>query len=207
MSIHEIKEVYGSLSQDELIAYTYRKYPFTAINSVIKDRLLNSDELQKVDDFKKRYIKTEPVLMSIGYEGVCLEKYIQQLICNDIRVLVDVRRNAFSMKYGFSKCTLSKACSGVGIRYEHIPQLGIESQQRQSLHTQHDYDVLFDRYEQTTLLENRDALLHIHDLIKLEKRICLTCFEKDPRQCHRTRVANALMNLPDVDYKFNNILL
>lgn len=198
---------FGKMSQDELVAYTYRKWPYTAINSVIKEQLLNQDDLAKVQAQKNRYVQTEPMLFTIGYEGFTLESYLRQLISNDVRLLCDVRKNAFSMKYGFSKSILQKACEGVGIKYFHVPQLGIESDQRQALNTQHDYDVLFDRYEKTTLCENWAYLLDVRRMISEYGRVCLTCFEKDPRQCHRTRVAQALMHLPDIDYRFNEILL
>lgn len=206
-AIHEVCTQYGNMSQDELITYTYRTSPFTAINSAIAKRLLTPKELDEVRKCKERYKCNEPVLMTIGYEGFTLEKYLRQLICNDIRVLCDVRKNAFSMKYGFSKAILQKACEGVGIKYIHVPALGIESENRKALNTQEDYDCLFERYEQTSLKQNWEELLYVRSILDEEKRICLTCFEKDPRQCHRTRVAKALMELPNVTYKFQEILL
>lgn len=206
-AIREVCEQYGNMSQDDLIAYTYRTSPFTAINSTIAERLLTAKELEKVKECKERYKTSAPVLMTIGYEGFSLEKYLKQLICNDIKVLCDVRKNAFSMKYGFSKAILQKACEGVGIKYIHVPALGIESRNRKSLNTQEDYDSLFEEYEQTSLKNNRKALLYVRSILDEEKRVCLTCFEKDPKQCHRTRVAKALMNLPNVTYKFQEILL
>lgn len=206
-AIREVCEQYGNMSQDELIAYTYRTSPFTAINSTIAERLLTPKELEKVKECKERYKTSAPVLMTIGYEGFSLEKYLKQLICNDIKVLCDVRKNAFSMKYGFSKTILQKACEGVGIKYIHVPALGIESRNRKSLNTQEDYDSLFEEYEQTSLKNNREVLLYVRSILDEEKRVCLTCFEKDPKQCHRTRVAKALMNLPNVTYKFQEILL
>lgn len=205
--INKLYIEFGQMSQDELVAYTYRKWPYTAINSVIKDKLLNEEDLTRVLALKDRYVRTEPMLFTIGYEGFSLESYLRQLISNDVHVLCDVRKNAFSMKYGFSKSILQKACEGVGVKYIHIPELGIESEQRQALKTQNDYDVLFERYEKTTLLNNWKYLLEVNELISRYGRVCLTCFEKDPKQCHRTRIARALMHLPNVDYKFNEILL
>ena len=111
------------------------------------------------------------------------------------------------MKYGFSKAILQKACEGVGIKYIHIPALGIESENRKALNTQEDYDRLFEAYEQTSLKQNWDALLYVRSVLDKEKRVCLTCFEKDPRQCHRTRVAKALMGLSNAAYDFQEILL
>lgn len=207
IAINRIIEKFGSLSQNELIAFTYRKWPYTAINSIIKDRLLNEDELKRVAEMKNRYKRSDSVLYTMGYEGVTLEKYLNYLITNDVQVLVDVRKNAFSMKYGFSKAILEKALNGVGIKYIHVPELGIESQDRKSLSSQEDYDKLFEIYEQTTLLENWDALLKVRRILDSNKRICLMCFERDPKQCHRTRVAKALMSLPNVYYHYMPITL
>jgi len=205
--VDEVCSRYGKLTQDQLIAYTYRRWPFTAINSVVKEKILTKEELEKVDEQKRRFANDTPMLFTIGYEGFTLESYLRRLITNDIRVLVDVRKNAYSRKYGFSKNILQKGCEGVGIKYIHIPQLGIDSAKRQTLETQHDYDVLFDEYERTTLVDNWNYLLELKSIVDANVRVCLTCFEKDPRQCHRTRIAHALMKIPEHKYKFSELLL
>jgi|LSQX01.2.fsa_nt_gb uncharacterized protein (DUF488 family) len=193
-----IKEEFGHYSQNELIRYTYQKYPYYAINSTIAHELLNTAELETVVRQKKKY--NEPQLFTIGYEGITLETYINKLIINDVHVLCDVRKNAYSQKYGFSKSQLQKACEGVGISYIHMPELGINSDKRQHLISQNDYDLLFEDYEKNTLQNNSNALLRIKEILKKEKRVALTCFEKNPLQCHRSRIANALMQLPNINY-------
>lgn len=206
-NIDAIRDLYLKMTQDELIAYTYIRWPFTAVNSVIKQRLLNAQQLDKVEEQRKRMIHTEPMLFTIGYEGFTLEAYLRRLMMMDVKVLVDVRKHAFSMKYGFSKHILQKACEGVGINYVHVPELGIETADRKELNTQADYDALFERYEQTTLKYNWGGLLKVKQILEHNRRVCLTCFEKDPGQCHRSCVAKALMALPDRSYEFDNILL
>ena len=205
--IEDICLLYVKMSQNELIAYTYKRWPYTAINSVIKQQILNSEELLKVQEQKDKLKKVEPMLFTIGYEGFTLENYLNRLIRLNVHTLVDVRKNAFSMKYGFSKAILEKACIGVGIEYVHMPQLGIDSSKRQTLKSQRDYDTLFDEYERTTLKENWSFLLQLRSIVERDNRVCLTCFEKDPRQCHRTRIAKALMSLPNHEYNFNEIYL
>ncbi len=196
----ETKETFDKLSQSELIRYTYQRYPYYAIKSSIAHQLLTPDELAAVE--KQKRVSQVPQLFSIGYEGLTLETYINKLIINDVHVLCDVRKNAYSHKYGFSKSQLQKACCGVGIKYIHIPELGIESEKRQELKSQKDYDILFESFEQTTLKNNNNALLIVREFIDTEKRVALTCFEKNPSQCHRTRIANALMRLPAIEYTF-----
>lgn len=202
--IDTLLDKYGSLSQDELIKYTYTKYPFYAIRSVLAKDLLSQEELSRVHAQERHF--DEPALFTIGYEGLSLEKYINKLLINDVRVLCDVRKNAYSQKYGFTKGTLKMASEGVGIKYVHIPQLGIESEERQELRNQADYDRLFERYEATTLKSNWEYLLQVREIIRENGRVALTCFEADPRQCHRSRVAKALTALQDRDYKLTHIL-
>lgn len=196
--LETVKERFGGLTQDELIHYTYARYPFYATKSKIAKDLMSNEEMRIINAQKRHF--DEPMLFTIGYEGLSLEQYIKKLILNDVRTLCDVRKNAYSQKYGFSKATLEKACVGVGIRYIHIPELGITSDKRQYLRTQKDYDILFDEYERTTLKENMRYLLYVRSVIDDDKRVALTCFEKDPKQCHRSRVANALMQLPHIEY-------
>lgn len=202
-AIKEIKEQFGHLSQNELIRYIYINYPYYATKSIIAISLLNEEELAVID--KQKRIFTEPQLFTIGYEGRSLEKYINILLMNDVHTLCDVRKNAYSQKYGFSKSQLEKACTGVGIKYIHIPQLGIESRQRQDLKTQKDYDILFESYEQSTLIKNWDYLLYVRELIDEEKRVALTCFEENQKLCHRGRVAKHLMQLPNITYSLKHL--
>lgn len=198
-----VKNEFGELSQTDLIRYTYINYPFWATKSSIAEQILTKDELEKINSQVRSF--DEPILFSIGYEGITLEKYINKLIINDIKVLCDVRKNAFSQKYGFSKSQLEQACRGVGILYIHIPEFGIESDERQELRSQKDYDLLFERYEAFTLA-NRDTYINqVKELIATHKRVAVTCFEKNPAQCHRTRVANKLMSISNKEYSFKNI--
>ena len=136
--------------------------------------------------------KAKPGLLTIGYEGRSLEGYLNLLIRNSVTVLCDVRRNPLSRKYGFSKSTLSKACEGVGIRYEHLPELGIDSEERRDLKTQADYDALFAAYERNDLPKQGAALAKIRGWIEQRERVALTCYEAQACQCHRHCVAEAL---------------
>ncbi|CAN5301334.1 hypothetical protein BH23BAC3_BH23BAC3_18810 [soil metagenome] len=131
----------------------------------------------------------QPCLFTIGYEGISLEAYMNKLIRNGVKVLVDVRKNALSMKYGFNKSQLKKACDGVGIRYIHFSEVGIKSSKRKELNTQDDYDRLFENYKQTVLPETTDRQKDLVDIIKENKRVALTCFEAQSCQCHRRPLA------------------
>ncbi|MCE9637408.1 MAG: DUF488 domain-containing protein [Planctomycetes bacterium] len=182
---------------DALVAETYRRFPYYAIRSEIAERVLKGDaaSLQRIDAARPKALGS--ALSTVGYEGRTIESYLNALLAAEITVLCDVRRNPISRKYGFSKSTLQKACDGVGIRYEHLPALGVASEKRRSLDTQADYDALFAEYERTTLPHQGAALAQIRGWMRCGERVALMCFERLPQQCHRHCVAEALERQSD----------
>jgi uncharacterized protein (DUF488 family) len=201
--LNNIKALYGSMSSDTLMKHTYKNYPYWAINSVRAPLILTPKELENVAKQKKHSDKT--VLFTIGYEGSSLEGYLNRLIQNDVKVLIDVRNNPLSMKFGFSKSLLKRYCESVDITYLHIPEVGILSDQRQELHTQADYDALFKTYCNVNLQKTVPAQELILKLLKQHQRIALTCFEANICQCHRKHLAEAIQNLPDFKYEIKHI--
>jgi hypothetical protein len=183
---------YEGLRGDTLVAETYRRYPYYAIRSEIAERALSCDAESLGAIQAARLQKGQPGLCTIGYEGRSLEGYLNLLIGDGVTLLCDVRRNPLSRKYGFSKSTLMNGAAGVGIRYEHMPELGIASEARRELRTQADYDALFDAYFRESLPRQVKALIQIMGWVEKGERVALTCYERLPEQCHRTSVAKAL---------------
>ncbi|MBK8258729.1 MAG: DUF488 domain-containing protein [Polyangiaceae bacterium] len=183
---------HSNLYGDALVADTYRRFPFFAIRSEIAERVLKGDDaaLDRIRAVRSNTIGA--ALSTIGYEGHSLESYLTLLLKSGVTLLCDVRRNPISRKYGFSKNTLSRGCEGVGIRYEHLPELGIASEQRRSLNTQADYDALFADYERTWLPRQSEPLKRIQAWIDAGECVTLTCYEHLPNQCHRHCVAEVL---------------
>ncbi|EMK04119.1 MULTISPECIES: DUF488 family protein [Leptospira] len=182
---------YSKLRGKALVRYVYENYPFYAIKSEIAESILNDDHWKKVK--KSVPVKKEPCLFTIGYEGKTVERYVTELIRENIQVLCDVRKNPLSMKFGFSKTQLKTILETVGIEYIHIPGLGIDSAKRQEINTRKDYEKLFRDYEATTLRGNLKDLKSIAELFNKRHRIALTCFEADSSCCHRSRTAKALL--------------
>jgi hypothetical protein len=182
---------HANLRGNALIIEQYRRHPYYATRSEILNKLrLEPEALARIAASRP---KRKPAgLVTIGYEGRSLESYLNDLLRDGVTMLCDVRRNPLSRKYGFSKGTLSKACEGVGIRYEHLPELGIASEQRKELETQADYDALFAHYERRDLPKQGAALVKIRGWIEQGERVALTCYEAQPCQCHRHCVAEAL---------------
>jgi hypothetical protein len=182
----KIYNEYDDLSDEELIKFVYKKYQNYTVNSERKDKYVISPS-------------TDTGITTIGYEGKNLDAFIFQLIENHIDLLVDVRNNPFSMKYGFNKSQLMKVTQNfqaesfvTKIEYVHIPQLGVESSKRQNL-TKDGYNKLFAEYE--IALDNKTE--YLNKIIELSKthKIALMCFEADVNCCHRGIIAKRLIEM------------
>lgn len=176
-----------------------------------KDSTALAEHLQgKYPDYFKHTATVQsndaaPVFYTIGYEGITPEAYLNKLLANNVKLLCDVRKNAFSQKYGFSKQELKSALEKVGIRYQHIPALGIVSEKRQSLNNDHDYIALFKEYERDTLSKQQENLNLLMKLLQDNKRIAITCFEAKPCYCHRGTIADNLKKRADFTYKVEHL--
>jgi uncharacterized protein (DUF488 family) len=186
---------YKDLKGDGLIGHLYNQYTYYAINSKISDKFISKNELAKFIPSSN-----ESALYTIGYEGKKFEEYLNQLIQNDVKVLVDVRKNAHSMKYGFSKSTLKNAIENLGLKYIHMPNLGIESENRQTLETKADYDELFAIYAKTFTSKVKD-MAYLRELLEENARIAITCFERDVGYCHRGVIAKKMKKKYGVEIK------
>lgn len=183
-------EKYSRLKGNALIKYVYENYPYFSINSEIKERILGGNASGVMS--KEKSSKTSNAFFTMGYEGITVDQYLNRIIEQEISAVIDVRKNPISMKYGFSKTQLSKMLGNIGVIYQHMPELGIKTESRQDLSTYEKYQQLFEEYEQSTLIHQQKAIHSITESYHQNKRVMLTCFEKDYNYCHRSRVSNAI---------------
>ncbi len=188
--LNDLWKQFRNYSTEELVRYTYREFPFYATRSEIAEELLTEDELRRVQFSRPQ--NTGTTLYTIGYEGVSAEEYMNRLYSKQVNVLVDVRKNSMSMKYGFSKSQLKNMCQKMGINFLHIPGLGIESDKRQNLNTPKDYERLFDEYKLETLPNRNKELHQLKELIEKYERVAITCFEREHTSCHRHKISDHL---------------
>lgn len=203
MVLFKIRKHFKNLTSDNLIRHVYLEYPFYTINSTIKEKMLSKEEINNLDEIVSSEYNLDDettTLFTIGYEGLSIEQYLNKLIQNNIKLLLDVRKNPFSHKYGFSKNLLENFTHKFGIKYIHIPSLGIVSDKRKELETLSDYQSLFNEYEET-LKDKHSDLNNILKYINQYGRVALTCFEKDVEMCHRTRIKNYIINNLQTDLK------
>ena len=128
-------------------------------------------------------------LFTIGYEKALTAAVLGELKRAKIDLLVDTRAVAASRRPGFSKRQLAASLDEIGIPYLHLQKLGTPAQGRQAVRAG-DLDTLwriYDKHIKTP--EAQAALGELLALIKSGKRVCLLCYERDPNECHRSRIA------------------
>lgn len=122
-------------------------------------------------------------ICSIGYESKTIDSFLNELIQHNVSLLIDVRKNAFSMKKEFCKANLEKYLGKVGIGYLHFSELGIDSSKRKDLNSLGAYKQLFKAYRKTLPMK-KGGIDELKELAKMQ-RIALMCFEADKNFCHR----------------------
>ena len=128
-------------------------------------------------------------LFTIGYQQAKPDAVLSELQRAKIDLLVDIRAVAASRRPGFSKRQLAASLDQADIAYIHLQKLGTPAQGRQAARAG-DFEALwriYDKHIKTP--EAQAALGELLALIKSGKRVCLLCYERDPNECHRSRIA------------------
>ncbi len=183
VALLRFKSNIGDLRGDKLVKKTYQEFPQFTLRSKIASKHFSDEELkQRQFAFAT---ETKPTIFSIGYEGLTIDSFLYKLIANNINVVVDVRNNPQSMKYGFSKKSFKKYIENAGMKYIHIPELGIPSTMRKGLGESVSHKTLFKAYENKLLPKQEAEIKQLIDLTNKNERIALVCFEADHNLCHR----------------------
>lgn len=129
---------------------------------------------------------------TIGYTGRPLDEFLQVLVSNDVRTLLDIRQYPVSMyRPEMSKNNLRRSVEARGLIYSHLPQLGVPRDIRARAIETGTRDVIWEWYDQNIVAHyvrrNLDGFFNT-----LEHPIALMCVEVDPHECHRHRLSLAL---------------
>lgn len=139
-------------------------------------------------------------LMTIGYEGASIDDFVATLKAAKVRCLIDVRELPLSRKKGFSKRALCEAVETAGIRYEHIKNLGDPKPGRDAARAG-DYKKFRRIFSNHLASEPAQSALDSVIPVVIEGGACLLCFERCHRECHRSIVADAILERADLEIK------
>jgi uncharacterized protein (DUF488 family) len=131
-------------------------------------------------------------LFTIGYEQATSNAVIGELERARVEVLVDVRAIAASRRPGFSKRQLEAGLAERDILYLHLRDLGTPTEGRLAARSGKVVDMF--RIYETHLgtPQAREELDVLASLVRSSQRICVLCYERNPAQCHRRRIAEVM---------------
>lgn len=131
-------------------------------------------------------------LYTLGYQGVDVDVYVQKLKAAGVGIVADVRETPWSHKRGFCKNILSSELSKAGIEYVHVKSAGNPKANRR---TAPDLAECLRRYKDY-LEENPTGIADLIEVVRTaasrNRTVCLTCFERDVNDCHRSILVDAM---------------
>ncbi|MFA7370906.1 MAG: DUF488 domain-containing protein [Sphaerochaetaceae bacterium] len=170
---------------EKLLLRVAEMYPYFTIKS--------SREFSKATEEKKRalikMIEAAPKgLYTVGYEGITIEDFINKLIKNNIKRVIDVRGNPNSRKREFAKNSLAASLARVGIEYIGMKEIGVPNKIKREYLKAGRKEELFQWYEENVLVNSKPLIKEINTLTK-EVNTVLVCYEANPADCHRSHLA------------------
>jgi uncharacterized protein (DUF488 family) len=138
---------------------------------------------------------------TIGYEGATVQGFLAALREARIEMLVDVRAVAMSRRPGFAKTRLAGNLDEAGIEYLHLRGLGTPADGRAAARAGRHAEMhrIFREHLATPVAQT--DLETLVSIVTSGKRVCLMCFETDPRHCHRSIVVEALGERVKIDVR------
>jgi uncharacterized protein (DUF488 family) len=131
-------------------------------------------------------------IFTIGYEGLTQSELINSLVGAGIEIVADVRAVPLSRRPGFSKNVLAAGLREAGIDYVGLKALGTPPEGREAAR-KHDHAKLARIY--SGQLDLPEAIVQGARLREMaeQRRTALLCFEREPSQCHRSLLIDAIM--------------
>jgi uncharacterized protein (DUF488 family) len=131
-------------------------------------------------------------LFTIGYEQTPSKAVLDELEQAGVKLLVDVRAVVSSRRPGFSKNQLAAGLDERGISYLHLRGLGTPKEGRLAARSGK-YDALHRIYaKHLKTPQARQDLDELSALVNKAGPVCLLCYERDHRHCHRQWIAEII---------------
>jgi uncharacterized protein (DUF488 family) len=131
-------------------------------------------------------------LFTVGYEQTPAKAVLDELEHAGVKLLVDVRAVAASRRPGFSKKQLAAGLDERGIGYLHLRGLGTPKDGREVARGGK-FDQLHRIYAaHLKTPEAKEELDELSALVLKSGPVCILCYERDHRQCHRQWIAEII---------------
>jgi len=131
-------------------------------------------------------------LFTIGYEQTPAKAVLDELAQAGVKLLVDVRAVASSRRPGFSKSQLAAGLDERGISYLHLRGLGTPKDGREAARSGQ-FELLHKIYaKHLKTIQAKEQLDELSALVRQSGPVCILCYERDHRHCHRQWIAEII---------------
>jgi uncharacterized protein (DUF488 family) len=131
-------------------------------------------------------------LYTIGYEQTPAKAVLDELAQAGVKLLVDVRAVAASRRPGFSKKQLAAGLDERGIAYLHLRGLGTPKEGREAARSGQ-YETMQRIYAaHLKTSQAKEELDELSSLVQKSGPVCILCYERDHRHCHRRFIAEII---------------
>jgi uncharacterized protein (DUF488 family) len=131
-------------------------------------------------------------LFTIGYEQTPARAVLDELAQAGVKLLVDVRAVASSRRPGFSKNQLAAGLDERGISYLHLRGLGTPKDGREAARSGQ-FELLHKIYaKHLKTTQAKEQLDELSALVRQSGPVCILCYERDHRHCHRQWIAEII---------------
>jgi uncharacterized protein (DUF488 family) len=131
-------------------------------------------------------------LFTIGYEQTPPKAVLDELQNAGVKLLVDVRAVVSSRRPGFSKTQLAASLDERGIAYIHMKGLGTPKEGRLAARSgdMKTLERIYAKHLKTP--QAREELDELSALVEKSGPVCILCYERDHRECHRQWIAEII---------------
>ena len=140
-------------------------------------------------------------IFTVGYEATTMGEFLAALQAAGVERVIDVRALPLSRRPGFSKSPLRAALAEAGLDYVHLKALGTPADGRAAARAgkQEALERIY-----ASQLELPEAMVQAEQMRELatEKPSVLLCYEREPAQCHRSLLLDAVASDARVTHLF-----
>ena len=136
--------------------------------------------------------KARKRLFTIGYQETPPKAVLDELEGAGVKLLVDVRAVASSRRPGFSKNQLASGLNERGIGYLHFRGLGTPKEGRLAARAGDvkTLERIYAKHLKTP--QAKQEMSELATLIDKAGPVCILCYERDHRHCHRRFIAEII---------------
>lgn len=134
-------------------------------------------------------------VFTLGYERLAPELYVSTLVDHGVGLVIDVREYAWSHRPAFVKTVLERNLAAAGIGYVHCKAAGNPKAVRKAAKQPAEWIPQYRQYLSEHVSAVREVLELIGEANSEDRYACLTCYERDAANCHRSVLIEELTKL------------